>query len=156
MVVQNLRWGYDGGGVACGPVEGTSAAQLCVTHNGKNFYIIANGLSEARQVIVSELPLIDVIFDANHSEVAPEEYEKLHAHALEVYDSDLEETDDDEPMDYKFVWPKEMKKSTFAKAIRLAIDALDYYDAVLFGTEDPAKNATVAATFLKKLRGKEL
>ena len=30
MKILNMRWGYDGGGMACGPVEGSAIVEIMV------------------------------------------------------------------------------------------------------------------------------
>ena len=40
MKIRNLRWGYDGGGVACGPVSGNSLVEVCITGNDKHTYFV--------------------------------------------------------------------------------------------------------------------
>lgn len=39
MKVRNLRWGESCGGMACGPIEGSSVVELCVTWKGGTYYI---------------------------------------------------------------------------------------------------------------------
>lgn len=39
MKVRNLRWGESCGGMACGPIEGSSVVELCVTWKGGTYFI---------------------------------------------------------------------------------------------------------------------
>ena len=45
----NLRWGYDGGGMACGPVEGNTLVELCVTaEDHRNYFILFSRMGEGQ------------------------------------------------------------------------------------------------------------
>ena len=53
MVVRNMRWGYDGGGIACGPVEGNTIVEICVTANDHhNYFVVASRTGEFEKITI--------------------------------------------------------------------------------------------------------
>ena len=57
MKIRNMRWGYDGGGVACGPVSGSSVVEVCVTDERHNYFVIVSEMDGFQRVGVSPMPL---------------------------------------------------------------------------------------------------
>lgn len=58
----NLRWGYDGGGIACGPVEGNTIAETTwIDKSGKIFFVSVSRMSEFANVYVSDTSLFDLL-----------------------------------------------------------------------------------------------
>jgi len=131
-----LRWGYDGGGVACGPVEGSTIVEVCVTDNEKhNHWIIVSRMSEFERVFVSPMPLFDALIHANHYDVDfAEEFEKCETIVTEGYDYEIYDPDE------------EMEKSEFAKVIRFARNAMKEY----YGNDDEKTDAVTAYKYFEK------
>lgn len=51
MKIRDMRWGYDGGGVACGPVEGNTIVEICVTEDDKhNYFVLVNLVHKFRSI----------------------------------------------------------------------------------------------------------
>ena len=144
MKIRNMHWGYDGGGVVCGPVEGNSIVQICVTDDESNYFVTVTGMSEYEHVYVSEYPFFDILMEMNHYDVSFDtEYEKITGKSLEDYDYEM--TDE----------PEEMKESRFYAVIRLARLALNEYRR-FSGRENDAVRATTAAAFISDYVGKDI
>lgn len=136
MKIRGMRWGYDGGGVACGPVEGSTIVEICVTNNEKNYFVVDSRMSEFERVWVSPVPLFDLLIESNHYDVNFEyEFEKVLKSAVEDYDYEIGNE------------PEEMKASDFAKVIRLARTAMEQNDC--YGN-DNLTNFKLAEEFIKE------
>lgn len=135
MKILGMRWGYDGGGIACGPVEGNTIVEISVTNEDRhNFFVVVSRMSEFERVFVSPIPLFDLLMSSNHYDVDSEaEFEKVTDNALEDYSYELPEM------------PEEMNKSEFAKVIHLARLAMEQY----YGSDDAASVYETAQAFIK-------
>ena len=69
MIVRNLRWGESCGGMACGPIEGSSVVELCVTWKGGTYFIADSCLMEFEHIFVSPMPLFDVLINMDRMDV---------------------------------------------------------------------------------------
>ena len=136
MKIRKMNWGYDGGGVACGPVEGSTIVEICVTKDEKNYFVVVSRMSEFERVWVSPVPLYDLLIEANHYDVDfDNEFDKVEKTALEDYDYEI---------GYE---PEEMYKSEFAKVIRLARTAMEQNDCF---SNDNLTNVKAAEEFIKE------
>lgn len=89
MIVRNMRWGYDGGGLACSPVEGSTIVEICVTLNRHNYFVCASRMSDYVKITVDDYPSFDILIESNHKDVDWEsEYDKLK-HPIEEYDFEI-------------------------------------------------------------------
>ncbi len=116
MEVLGMRWGYDGGGVACGPVEGSTIVELCVTHDEKLYFVAVSRMSEFEHIFLSDMPVFDILmhmstFGMNFDH----EFAKVQEHSFEEYDYEIRDL------------PEELNESVFAKAIHLARLAMHKY-----------------------------
>lgn len=134
MIIRNLRWGYDGGGVACGPVEGNTVVEICVTANNlHNYFVIASRYSEFMTVLISPVPLFDVLMQMKSDGVEMDyEWEKCMSNAIEEYDYEISDA------------PEEMEHSEFAKAIQLVRVAMQNY----YGNDNPETDEETAREFI--------
>lgn len=128
MKILNIRWGYDGGGVCCGLVEGSCVVEILVRlNNGQTRFVTVSRYEEAEKAIVTELSVFDVLM-AMMSVYADfeAEYGKVTAAAIETYDYEIYEL------------PEELLKSEFLPIVRLARVALN---DVEFETIESGKGA---------------
>ena len=142
MKIRNMRWGYDGGGVACGPVSGSSVVEVCVTdENGHNFFVVVSQMDNIQRTGVSPLPLFDVLLHMMHYDVSfDEEFAKYGANVIEDYDYEIGDE------------PEEMSASRFAKAIHLARLAMQEY----FTIGEADSEAAAAERFIKPYVGEDV
>ena len=126
MIVRNMRWGYDGGGVACGPVEGNSIVELVVTHDDAVHFIVVCRMCEYELVYVSPFSLFDKLIHANNSDVdLSSEYEEAKNISIECSEYDINNGPG-----------QSIKKSKLYKAINLARHAMKEYYSVGTTNED--------------------
>ena len=125
MKVRSLRWGYDGGGMACGPVSGSMVVEVCVTDKEGHF----------QRIGVSPMPLYDILIHMMHYDVKfDEEFAKYESNVIEDYDFEIGEE------------PKEMLQSRFAKVIHLARLAMQAYIDL---DDDTVSEADAAEEFIE-------
>lgn len=96
MVLRNVRYGYENGGIACGPVPGTSNVELMVTNDeGKSSFILLSKYCMYESVFISDLSLFDVVMNMKRYDIDfDNELEKVESNSrydLE-YDSNTDET----------------------------------------------------------------
>lgn len=96
MVLRNARYGHENGGMACGPVPGTSNVELMVTNDeGKSSFILLSKYCMYETVFISDLPLFDVVMNMKRHDIDfDNELEKVESNSryeLE-YDSKTDET----------------------------------------------------------------
>lgn len=117
MKIRGMHWGYDGGGMACGPVEGNTIVEICVTTSDKkNAFVTVSRMSEFEHVYISPLPAFDLLIHSNHYDVDfDSEYEKVTKHTVEEYDYEIGDE------------PEEMFESVYSKVIHLARLAMQEY-----------------------------
>jgi hypothetical protein len=141
MKIRALRWGYDGGGIACGPVEGNTIVEICATNSEKqNVFVTVSRMSEFEHVYISPLPAFDLLIHLNHYDVDFEtEYAKVTAHTIEDYDYEIGDE------------PNGMFDSAYAKVIHLARLAMQEY---YFG-ESKDSDSVRAEKFIEEYIGKD-
>ena len=142
MKIRSLRWGYDGGGVACGPVSGSCMTEVCVTDGeGRNYWVIDSRYEDYEQIIVSPMPLFDVMMHMMHPDVELEhEYEKCKEVAMEIFDFMIFEPDET------------IEESDYRLAIRVARLAMQKY----WSMPPDGKDEETARAFIGPYLGKEL
>lgn len=96
MVLRNARYGHEDGGMACGPVPGTSNVELMVTNDeGKSSFILLSKYCMYETVFISDLPLFDVVMNMKRHDIDfDNELEKVESNSryeLE-YDPKTDET----------------------------------------------------------------
>ena len=136
MKVRSLRWGYDGGGMACGPVSGSMVVEVCVTDKeGHNFFVVVSQMDDFQRIGVSPMPLYDILIHMMHYDVKfDEEFAKYESNVIEDYDFEIGEE------------PKEMLQSRFAKVIHLARLAMQAYIDL---DDDTVSEADAAEEFIE-------
>ena len=117
MKIRGMRWGYDGGRVACGPVPGNTIVEICVTAPEKrNFFVTVSQMMEYEHVYISPIPTFDLLIHSTCYDVDSDaEYKKVTDNIVEEYDYEVGDE------------PAEMHSSAFAKVIHLARLALQEY-----------------------------
>ena len=142
MEIRGMRWGYDGGGIACGPVEGSSIVELCLIKDDQIYFVAATRMSEFEHIFVSDIPVFDILMHMSLYGVDFEhEFNKVQTHSVEDYDYEIGGL------------PEEMEESEFAKAIQLARLAMHKY--YVEGIDEENEAAEVAV-FIKEYLDKEL
>ena len=142
MKIRGMRWGYDGGGMACGPVSGSSVVEICVTDKeGHNYFVVVSQMDTFQRIGVSPMPLFDVLIHMTHYDVQfDDEFEKYTANVIEDYDLEI----GDEPDD--------MFASRFAKAIHLARLAMQAY----MNLDDRVSETAAAEEFIEPYIGEDI
>ncbi len=142
MIVRSLRWGSGSGGMACGPVEGSDIAELCVTWKGSIYFIADSALAGFEHIFVSPLPLFDVLMYMDSMEVdGEEEYNKVCEASIFDWECGMEEDLDD------------MEETEFRKAIDFVRFALQtYLESGL--SDDEAYE--MAQQFIEKYAGEDI
>lgn len=135
MIIRNMRWGYDGGGMACGPVGGNSIVEVCFTGNDKhNYFVVVSQMDGFERVSVCPLPMFDILMYMMRYDVEFEnELEKFNKNIIEDYDYELGDE------------PEEMSRSKFARVIHLARLAMQKY----MDLDDPGSETAAAEEFIK-------
>ena len=135
MKIRNMRWGYDGGGMACGPVEGNTLVEICVTDDeGGIFFVCDSRMSDFEKIEVSPMPLFDIMMYMMRSDVDFDSaLEKCDTNAIETYDYDIHEAPEND-----------LAKSRFAKVIHLVRLAMQEY----YGKDNEITDAKTARMFI--------
>ena len=134
MKIRGLHWGYDGGGMACGPVSGSTIVEICVTDEGHNYFVSVSEMDNFQHTGVSPVPMFDILMHMMHYDVQfDSEHEKYTANVIEDYD--YENGDE----------PDEMYGSRFAKVIHLARLAMQAYTE----SEDGRPDMQAAMEFIE-------
>ena len=135
MKLINLKWGYDGGGIACGPVPGSTIAEIeCEDENGDTYFvhISRSGSFPAELAVISKYSGFE---DAvNQNDLAIEEY--LEDSNNIVYDYEIGD------------YPEDIFESRFIDVIRLTQMAV--FEAV---SQNPTQQT--ADIWFKPYKGKD-
>lgn len=112
----NLRWGYDGGGMACGPVEGNTVTEATFVGSNKDvFFVSVSRMSEFANVYVSETSLFDLLLFMTRYDVDFKKILKqIEDNSKEIYELEL---CDLEPIN----------DSKYLKEVKVAMIANDHY-----------------------------
>ena len=83
MVLRNARYGYEDGGMACGPVPGTSNVELMVTNDeGKSSFILLSKYCMYETVFISDLSLFDIVMNMKRYDIDfDNELEKIESNS---------------------------------------------------------------------------
>ena len=129
MKVRNLRWGESCGGMACGPIEGSSVVELCVTWKGGTYFIADSCLMEFEHIFVSPMPLFDVLINMDRMDVdTEEEYNKVSEASILEFECEIEDDLDD---------AQDLGETEFRKTIEFVRYALQtYFESSLAEDED--------------------
>ena len=139
MKIRGMRWGYDGGGFACGPVEGNTVVEIIVTHERHNYFVCASRMSEYMKISVSKTPIFDLLIELNHYDVDWEdEYQKIQEAVIEEYDYEINSI------------PEELEESEFYDAFKLINLAMEQ----AYKPENPTYEE--AQAFVEKYVGREI
>ena len=140
MKILYMRWGYDGGGMACGPVEGSAIVEIMVREdNGTTAFVTASRMEDAENIYTSELPLFDVIMSLASSESNFEpELAKVNKAAEARFSHMI------------YHMPETAKFNRFYDVMRLARVALNGADLEALGSDAKAK------VFIAPYLGKEI
>ena len=170
MIVRNMRWGYTGDGVACGPVEGSYVVELMVTAEDKhNYFVTCSRFTNDYRVDVTEASTFDLQMEMMDWEVDSNyEIDKLNKLCLETYDGEKEnygpevgiwdmdegEEDEEEEEDitsgFQLFEAQEMFASRFAQAIRLVLLAMEECGSMEEPTDADARE------FIEKYVGEDI
>ena len=142
MKIRNIRWGYDGGEITCGDIEGNTLVEICFTGNDRhNYFVVASRLFDYMRIVISPIPLFDVLIYMNTNDVDFDyEMSKCTTNIIEDYDYDIGDV------------PDEINKSEFFKAIKLVRFIMQYY----YNLEDKSNNDNLVYEFIKQYIDKEL
>lgn len=142
MKIRNVRWGYDGGGIACGPVSGSMVVEICATDKeGHNFFVVVSQMDCFQRVGVSPMPLFDILIHMMHYDVkSDDEFAKFKSNVIEDYDFEIGDE------------PEEMLESRFAKTINLARVAMQAYLSI----DGSVPEALAAEEFIKPYINKDI
>ncbi|WP_297981611.1 hypothetical protein [uncultured Methanobrevibacter sp.] len=106
MKLINLKWGYDGGGMACGPVAGATIAEIeCEDENGDTYFVHISrcGTYPAEYVVISK--------DSGIEDAVNQEWDNIMAY---------KESSNNTVFDYEIGdYPEDIFKSRFIDVIRL-------------------------------------
>ena len=160
MIIKNMRWGYDGGGFACGPMEGSTYVETQVAdENGKDMYILMSRMDEFCKVEVSEQPLFDMMMEAADldNDIFDQVLAKVEKLRIENYDFERESDDPDDydeedevPQGEELYDCPEMFEYRFAPAICLTLKAMDSCYELQEPTDEDARQ------FVEKYLGKDI
>lgn len=116
MKAISMRWGYDGGGIACGPVEGSTVAEITfLDEDGRFVFVSASRLMEFVNLFVSPVPLYDLLIQLAISEDIEYERKILTKTAKEKYSIELPYTED-------------INESKYCGELYLTLIANDHYE----------------------------
>lgn len=159
MIVRNMRWGYTGDGVACGPVEGSYVVELMVTGEDRhNYFVTCSRFTNDYRVDVTEVSVFDLLMELMDWEVDGKyEIGKIDKLCLETYDGekedygpevgvwDMDEGEEDEEEEgeeitsgFQLFEAQEMFDSRFAQSIRLVLLAMEECGAMEEPTDEDA------------------
>ena len=118
MKIIGMRWGEDFGGMSCGPVGGSTYAELALTNDKKLYFVLASQYCEFEKIQIATHSLFDQVIYAMSSN-GDIDYETVLDDAnnscIENYDYEIGDE------------PDEMFKSVFSKAIQLSRVAVNNY-----------------------------
>lgn len=149
MIIRNLRFGYDGGGMSCsGYVEGAKFAEIAVCNACATYFVTVmncDAYEHIEEVFVSEFPVMDIMMYSNNPELySDSEYERAREVCMETY-ANYDEED-------SLLVPEETWKSEYADVIKLAFNALLKYDSNM----TDAQAAEVASKFISPYINEDL
>ena len=86
-----MRWAYDGGGFACGPVEGSYITEIMFhDEEGRPYFVSVSRMMEFIHGYVSEVSLFDLQLMFGRRDANSDDYmEKLEKYSTEEFDTEL-------------------------------------------------------------------
>lgn len=122
----SMRWGYDEGGAACGPVEGNTITEIMFNDDdGCPYFVSATRMLEYVNVYVSEVSLYDLLFQMTGRSANTENYiSTIEKYALKSYDIEIDDYD-------------EVEESDFFDEIKLVLFMNDQYAHNVYEGLDP-------------------
>lgn len=66
-IVKKVMIGYDGGGMACGPVSGSYVGEMTIDHDGRILYVSGSNMGEAAVYFVTDHSIYDILMDGEES-----------------------------------------------------------------------------------------
>lgn len=129
MVLRNARYGCEDGGMACGPVPGTSNVELMVTNDeGKSSFILFSKYCMYETVFISDLSLFDIVMNMKRYDIDfNNELEKVESNSR----YELEYEYEYDPKTNETIITKEMYEgipSEYHPAIRFGIKVMLMYE----------------------------
>lgn len=121
MVLRNVRYGYEDGGMACGPVPGTSNVELMVTNDeGKSSFILLSKYCMYETVFISDLSLFDVVMIMKRYDID--------------FDNELEKIESNSryELEYEYEYDPKTDETIMTKEMYEGIPG-DYHSAITFG-----------------------
>ena len=101
MKIQGMRWGYDGGGIACGPVSGSSIVEVEFSDaQGHTLYGLSSVMDNFELITISEKSLFDLMMSADFDE------ETVRAASLELLEAEIDEEFDGSQFRKSVYWPE--------------------------------------------------
>lgn len=98
-----MRWAYDGGGIACGPVDGSYITEIMFhDEEGRPYFVSMSRMSEFMNVYVSEVSLFDLQLWFGNRYANSEDYmQKIEKYASIEFNTELGEYDEILESEYK-------------------------------------------------------
>ena len=121
MVLRNVRYGYEDGGMACGPVPGTSNVELMVTNDeGKSSCILLSKYCMYETVFISDLSLFDIVMYMKHYDID--------------FDNELEKVESNSryELEYEYEYDPKTNETIITKEMYEGIPS-EYHPAIRFG-----------------------
>ena len=100
--VVSMRWGYDEGGVACGPMEGNTITEIMFNDDeGHPYFVSVTRMAEYVNAYVSEVSLYDLLFRMTGEGAHAESYiVTIEKYALESHDIEIDDYNEIEGSDF--------------------------------------------------------
>ena len=137
MKMKSMRWGYDGGGMACGPVDGACIVEVCLDDNGQDLYV-ADSLFECYEHFwVTRKPVFEALMAVDMDAL-----EEITNEGIEDFEYAMEGGDMTEET------AEIMNESNYLPAIRFARMAMDVFDI-------EKDNGQTAARFMEPYIGRD-
>lgn len=121
MVLRNVRYGYEDGGIACGPVLGTSNVELMVTNDeGKSSFILLSKYCMYETVFISDLSLFDIVMNMKRYDID--------------FDNELEKVESNSryELEYEYEYDPKTDETIMTKEMYEGIPS-EYHSAIRFG-----------------------
>ena len=140
MILRGMRWGYDGGGMACGPTEGSLNTEVIVQDDLGHLHFVLNGQClGCGKIMIAPFSLFDTFMLFNCEDLDQDYlYEKANGICTETYDFE------------EFDYPEEMMHSKFLDAIKFSFKASAAFE---YTDEDWDKSAR---DFFKEFQDRDL
>ncbi len=114
MIVQGMRWGYDGGDIP--RFDGSTIVEIMVIDENKHIHFVLDSKFSDDEIIrISEVPIFDLEMCLGEGIDLPYELEKIKKLLVEEYEFD------------SYYPPEELQNSRFAKVIHLVRLAMEKY-----------------------------